>query len=193
MLGRQLVPMVRVRQYDSVSIGKGWHKNARTGRWRCNALGNICALQIARIIGFLGRRFWLDPDFFRGNLAHGIVGNKNGVNSRRRSRHGGRGRRQGEEDAGERRLIHGFPYHPKLLPARTSGKIAPVIKRRADNRTIDFRFRPSMVLAMPRKPSYFSSNRIGDLIGKLDVLRVECDKCGLRGSCRVPRSTSLRI
>ena len=50
-----------------------------------------------------------------------------------------------------------------------------------------------MVLAMPRKPSYFSSNRIGDLIGKLDVLRVECDKCGLRGSCRVPRSTSLRI
>ena len=86
-------------------------------------------------------------------------------------------------------LFTDFP----IIPARTSGKIAPVIKRRADNRTIDFRFRPSMVLAMPRKPSYFSSNRIGDLIGKLDVLRVECDKCGLRGSCRVPRSTSLRI
>src|SRR5260370_33383901 len=56
-------------------------------------------------------------------------------------------------------LFTDFPYHPKLLPARTSGKIAPLIKRRADNRTIDFRFRPSMVLAMPRQPSYFSSTR----------------------------------
>src|SRR6266567_959194 len=88
------------RQYDTVSIGKGWDKNAKTGRWRRNARGNICALQIARIIGFLGRRFWLDPDFFRGNLAHSIVGNKSGGNS-------GRGRRQGDEDAGEQRLIHG--------------------------------------------------------------------------------------
>src|SRR6266566_3623306 len=117
MLGGRMTRSRMVRHYDSVSIGKGWHKNARTGRWRCNALGNICALQIARIIGFLGRRFWLDPDFFRGNLAHGIVGNKDGVNNRRRSRHGGRGRRQGDEDAGEQRLIHGFPYHPKLLTA----------------------------------------------------------------------------
>ena len=131
MLGRQLVPMVRVRQYDSVSIGKGWHKNARTGRWRCNALGNICALQIARIIGFLGRRFWLDPDFFRGNLAHGIVGNKNGVNNRRRSRHGGRGRRQGDEDAGEQRLIHGFPYHPKLLPVPSASLLARAYVRQS--------------------------------------------------------------
>ena len=71
--------------------------------------GNICALQVARIIRLLGRRFfWLDPDSFQGNLVHGIVGNKSGVNSRRRGGHGGRG--QGDEDAGEQRLIHGFPY-----------------------------------------------------------------------------------
>jgi hypothetical protein len=34
-----------------------------------------------------------------------------------------------DEDAGKQRPIHGFPYHPMLLPARTDGKIAPVIER----------------------------------------------------------------
>jgi hypothetical protein len=43
--------------------------------------------------------------------------------------------------------------------------------------------------AMPRDGAII----FGDLIGKLDVLRIEYDKCGLRSSCRVPRSTSLRI
>lgn len=59
------------------------------------------------------------------------------------------------------------PYHPKLLPARTNGKIAPVIKRRADNRTVDFRFRPSMVSAMLRKPLYFSSRRRIGIMGAI--------------------------
>ena len=40
-----------------------------------------------------------------------------------------------------------------------------------------------MIVAMPRDGAII----FGDLIGKLDVLRVACDKCGRVGSYRVAR------
>ena len=67
---------------------------------RLSPRGNICALEIARIIKSLGRghRFGLGPDLLHGNPVQGIDGKNSGVNSRHWSRHSGRGRGKGDED-----------------------------------------------------------------------------------------------
>ena len=70
----------------------------------------------------LGRRFWLDLNFFQGNLVHDVVGNKSGVNSRCRGRHGSRGRGQGDEDACEQRPIQGKQQAEGELPPSDPGR-----------------------------------------------------------------------